>query len=149
MPIVRTYFCPECAHQVEVTLSLDQWDAPPPSCEACDARELRQEFKPPAIGGSVRAKAAAITEDIIANDYNVANYTPDHHEGSVPKVTYKDQAATTLPSSWGPTLQQAIEVGRESRRQYGSGMEVLGRMLKTGEQPDLIEASKRRAIKVY
>ena len=149
MPIVRTYFCPECAHQVEVTLAFDQWDAPPPSCEACDARELNQVFKPPAIGGSTRGRAVAIAENIIANDYGVANYTPDNREGGTGKIHYKDQTAGQGVSSWGPQLQQAIEIGRQTRLQHGNGLDILNRMLKTGEQPDLIEASKRRAIKVY
>lgn len=144
--IRRTYMCPECSHRMEVECA---WDAPAPSCEACDARELDQVFKPPAIGGSNRSKAAAIAEDIIANDYGVADIQFDHREGGKPKVRYKDQTSSTVMSQWGPQLQQAIEIGRQTRLQHGNGLDILQRSLQTGDQPDLIEASKRRAIKVY
>lgn len=148
MPIVRTYMCPECAHRLEVTLPSSEWDAPAPYCPNCAAR-VNQEFTPPAIGGSLHARAAAITESIIANDYGVANYQPDHREGAVPKVRYKDSSPTPAQvSAWSSQLQQGIEIGRVTRQQYGNGFDVLDRMLKTGEQPDLIEMSKRRSIKI-
>jgi hypothetical protein len=158
MPITRTYQCPECNHRMEVSLSAEQWDATPPSCEACDAHEMRQEFRPVAIGGSIAARAAAITENILANDYQVANFQPNNREGGVAKVRYKDETPGLTPGAWAAaqqTLQQAIDVGRAQRHtRYekgpsGSGLDVLKAALSSGEQPDLIESSKRRAIKVW
>jgi predicted nucleic acid-binding Zn ribbon protein len=156
--IMRTYQCPECNHRIEVTLTADEWDAPPPSCEACDAHDMQQEFRPFGIGGSVRGKAAKITEDIIANDYAVANFQSDRRLGGTPKVRYKDQSANLPAAAWQnaqQTLQQAIDVGRSHRRHHykdgpqGNGLDVLKGALQSGEQPDLIAASKRRAIKVW
>lgn len=141
-----------------MTLKAERWDAPPPSCEACDSREMRQEFKPPAIGGSMRSKAAAITEDILARDYNVANVQFDNREGAAPKVRYKDQAAGLPAGAWAAaqqTLQQAVDIGRQHRRTrydsgpQGNGLDVLQAALRSGEQPDLIAASKQRSIKVW
>ena len=147
--IMRTYMCPNCAARIEVELRSDQWDAPPPSCPACDEHDMQQDFRPPAIGGSVHSRAAKITEDIISNDYNVANFTPDNRRGGVSKVRYKDQSAA-VQSSWsGDLLQQAISIGRQTRMEGGSGLDILKRNLADGTQPDLIEASKRRAIKVW
>jgi hypothetical protein len=139
---------------MEVTLTQDQWDQPPPSCEACDQR-MNQHFHPPAIGGSVRVRAAKITEDIIANDYNVANYTSDHRVGGTGKVRYKDQSDDVRQASWSPAgdqsiLQTAIDIGKQNRRQFGlDGLDILKRNIMDGSQPDLIEASKRKAIKVW
>jgi hypothetical protein len=153
MPIARTFMCPECAHRMEVVLSAEEWNAPPPSCEMCDAREMRQEFKPPAIGGSIRSRAARITEDIIANDYQVANFQSDRREGGTPKVRYKDQTAAMLPAAWqggNQMLEQAVAIGKQTRRESGAdGLDILKRSLADGTQPDLIEASKRKAIKVW
>jgi hypothetical protein len=88
-------------------------------------------------------------QDIISNDYNVANFTPDNRRGGVSKVRYKDQSAA-VQSSWsGDLLQQAISIGRQTRMEGGSGLDILKRNLADGTQPDLIEASKRRAIKVW
>jgi hypothetical protein len=154
MPIARTFMCPECAHRMEVVLSAEEWNAPPPICEVCDAREMRQEFKPPAIGGSIRSRAVRLTEDIIANDYQVANFKSDGRAGGTPQVRYKDQTAATLPSAWqqggNQLLEQAISIGRQTRRESGvDGLDILKRSLADGTQPDLIEASKRKAIKVW
>jgi len=158
VPIARTYQCPECNHRMEVMLAPEQWDAPPPSCEACDAHETNQVFSPPAIGGSISSRAAAITEQIIANDYGVANFHGEHRMGGTPQVRYKDQSANVLPATWQAaqqTLTQAIEVGRAHRHvRYekgpsGNALDVLKGALASGEQPDLIDASKRRAIKVW
>jgi hypothetical protein len=140
---------------MEVTLTAEEWEKPPPSCEMCDARETQQEFKPPAIGGSVRARAAAITESIIANDYGVANFQSDRRLGGTPKVRYKDQTAAVLPSDWQQAghkamLETAIGIGKQTRRQFGmDGLDMLKRGIESGAQTDLIEASKRRAIKVW
>ena len=159
MPIARSYMCGECGHRMEVVLSADQWDSPLPSCEACDAREMNQEFRPPAIGGSLRGKARGIAEDIIANDYNVADAKFDNRLGGTPKVRYKDQSTTALPpAAWAAaqaTLQQAVDIGRSHRQHrysegpQGNGLDVLKAALDSGQQPDLIAASKRRAIKVW
>ena len=155
MAIMRTYHCPECNHRMEVTLTADEWDSPPPSCTACDARQMNQEFKPPAIGGSVRAKARGIAENIIANDYHVANWQSDNRLGGTPKVRYKDQTADVLPSDWQKAqhqsiLETAIGIGKQNRRQFGAdGLDILKRNIQSGAQTDLIEASKRRAIKVW
>jgi hypothetical protein len=158
MPIARSYMCGECSHRMELVLSAEEWDAPAPSCEACDAREMNQEFRPPAIGGSLRGKARGIAEDIIANDYNVANIKFDNRQGGTPKVRYKDETANLPKGAWQAaqqTLQQAIDVGRQHRQHrysdgpQGNGLDVLQSALNTGQQPDLIAASKRRAIKVW
>jgi hypothetical protein len=139
---------------MEQTLTAEEWEKPPPSCEACDAR-TNQEFKPPAIGGSIRSKAQAITESIIANDYGVANFQSERRHGGTPKVRYKDQTASVLPSDWqkaGHTamLETAINIGKQNRRQFGmDGLDMLKRGIESGAQTDLIEASKRKAIKVW
>jgi hypothetical protein len=155
MPIMRTYMCPDCSHRMEVMLSAEDWNAPPPSCESCDARETRQEFQPPRIGGSVSMRAHRVAEDIIANDYQVANVQFDNRQGGVPKVRYKDQSATTLQSTWGGQIANAVEtaaaIGKQTRRENGGfdGLDMLKANLASGAQPDLIEASRRRAIKVW
>jgi hypothetical protein len=158
MPIMRTYMCGECGHRIEVVLSADQWDAPPPSCDACDAR-MGQEFKPPAIGGSIGGRARAIAEDIIANDYQVANVQFDNRRGGKPKVRYKDETPATIASAWTQAtqaqqhhalLEQAVAIGKQTRRETGGdGLDILKANLASGAQPDLIEASRRRAIKVW
>lgn len=158
MPIARSYMCGECGHRMEVVLSAEEWDAPAPSCEECDAREMNQEFRPPAIGGSLRGKARGIAEDIMANDYNVANAKFDNRQGGTPKIRYKDETAGLPKGAWQAaqqTLQQAIDVGRHHRQHryadgpQGNGLDVLQAALGSGDQPDLIAASKRRAIKVW
>ena len=151
MPIVRTYACAECNHMMDVVLSADDWDAPPPDCPACEAREMRQEFRPIAIGGSNRSKAVALAQDIAANDYNVADMKVEGREGGKPTVRYKDQT-TVAPSSWTSpvgVLEQAIAIGRQTRIQHGSGLDVLQHALKTGAQPDLIAESRKRMIKLF
>jgi len=153
MPIVRSYMCADCAHQMTVTLDADQWDEPPPDCPVCE-RRLRQEFKPIAINGSPSARAHAIAEDIAANDYHVADMTDARRENEVPKVRYKDQSLSTLPqSTWSgvpaATLEQAISSGRHTRLNFGSGLDILQSNIKNGIEPDLIEISKRRAMRVY
>ena len=149
--ILRTYACPECNYLMQVTLTSEQWDQPPPSCEMCD-RRTDQVFSPPAIGGSVGARARAIAEDIAANDYNVANVNFEHRQGGAPKVRYKDQS-TVSPSSWQAhtqMLEQAISICKQNRRDFGlDGLDILKRNLAGGEQVDLIEASKKRALEVW
>lgn len=151
MPIVRTYACDQCNHMLEVMLSAAEWDAEPPECPACAERAMRQQFRPFAITGSPVSQAAAIAEDIAANDYQVADMK-SRGEGEPTKVRYKDQTPAQLSSTWtarAETIELAIAAGRETRLRYGSGLDVLQHALKTGAQPDLIEASKRRAIKVW
>lgn len=152
MPIVRTYACAECNHMMEVVLSADQWDAEPPECPACSAREMRQEFKPVAIGGSTRAKAVALAEDIAEKDYGVADMK-SRGEGESMKVRYKDQTNTLPASTWtgaaSAALSEAIATGRETRLKYGNGLDVLQSALKSGAQPDLIAESKKRAVRVW
>lgn len=151
MPIVRTYACEDCNHMMEVTLSSEQWNDAPPSCPECAQRAMRQEFMPVAIGGSASARAHAIAEDIAAKDYHVADMQDDRKEGLAPKVRYKDQTPPT-PSTWGiaaAAMEQAIASGRQTRLDFGSGLDVLQHNLKTGAEPDLIAASKQRAMKVW
>ena len=154
-PIVRTYLCPECNHYIRVTLTMEQAEDPPPSCPACDAREMRQDFKAPAIvNSSPYSRAQTITEDILAKDYHVANIHRDRHEGSTPKVSYKDQTEPMRASNWGlnippGAMSVAVNNGREIRKAYGSGLDMLQGMLKSGAQQDLIEVSKKRSMKIW
>jgi DNA-directed RNA polymerase subunit RPC12/RpoP len=154
MPIVRSYMCEECAHQMTVTLSSDQWDAPAPDCPHCTARDMRQEFKPVAITGSVSSKANAVTEQILAEDYGVADMQRDRREGSTPKHRYKDQGTPAQAGAWGATgdmLSQAVAIGRQTRMASGglNGVDILQKAIKSGAQPDLIENSKRQSLKVW
>ena len=155
MPIMRTYMCGDCGHTLDVTLSAEQWNAQPPDCPRCLERgewnTTHQEFKPPAIGGSIRSRAIKLAEDIAEKDYGVADFKSDGREGGRPKVRYKDASAVP-PSSWAlpnESLAQAVALGRESRLRYGSGLDVLHSTLKDGTQPDLIELSKRRSMRVW
>jgi hypothetical protein len=138
---------------MEVILTPEEWQNPPPSCEMCDARQMHQEFKPPAIGGSVRGRATRLAENIIANDYNVANFQSDRRQGGRPKVTYKDETGGLPQASWQDTsghrsmLETAISIGKANRGR--DGLDILQRNLASGAQPDLIEASKRKSIKVW
>lgn len=151
MPIVRSYMCPECAHTLTVTLTAEEWDAPPPICPRCNAYDfqepMQQEFKPPGIiNHSPRSKAEKITEDILAKDYNVTNMQRDHRPESTPtRVSYAN-------STWGvarEALEAAISSGRQTRLKHGSGLDILQQNLKSGAEPDLIELSKRKAMRVW
>lgn len=150
--IIRTYMCDQCAHTTEVTLRADQWDSPPPACEIC-AQRTHQEFKPPALIGSIGARARDLALDIAHNDYGVADLQVDGKEGETPKFRLKDQGAPTQAATWGvaqEALESAIAAGRQNRLQFGGdGLDVLKRQLKTGDQPDLIEISKRRSMRVW
>lgn len=148
MPIVRSYMCPKCAYQMSVTLEPEQWDDPAPPCPECE-RHMAQEFKPFGIGGSPRSKAEKVTEDILQNDYQVADVQRDHREQSTPKVNYKSGPHS---ASWGvarEALEGAISAGRKIRQQHGSGLDILQANLKSGAEPDLIELSKKRAMRIY
>ena len=152
MPIVRSYACEACFHMMEVTLSMDQVDDPAPECPMCAQRALRQEFKPVALGGSVTGRAHAIAEEIASSDYHVSDMSVGRKEGDRTKVRYKDTTANIPASTWTAaqeTLQAAVTAGRQSRLRYGSGLDVLQANLKSGAEPDLIEASKRRMIKLW
>jgi hypothetical protein len=156
MPIVRTYGCGDCGHFMEITLTMEQVDDPPPNCPRC-ATVTQQQFKPIAIGGSTVGKAVKLAETIAAEDYGVADMQHDTRHGGTPKVRYKDQGNTlqqSQMSSWGASgnvMSEALALGRQTRMANGgySGVDTLQAMLKSGEQPDLIEASKRRAMKVW
>lgn len=151
MPIVRTYQCEDCNHRLEVALTADEWDAPPPPCPECAAHPMQQEFKPFGIGGTPYARAKAITENILDADYHVADMKQDKN-AATPQVRYKDQIQGIPQSSWtaaGETLQQAIASGRQTRLTHGNGLDILQANLKSGAEPDLIEASKRRAMRVW
>jgi hypothetical protein len=79
--------------------------------------------------------------------------THDTRHGGTPKVRFKDQPAPTAPGTWGANnamLETAIAIGRQTRAEIGgSPTDMLQHMLKTGAQKDLIEVSKRRAMKVW
>ena len=146
MPIVRTYACQHCFNQMEVVLTMEQVDDPPPECPACAAQQMRQEFRPFAVGNSVRSKAEKVAENIAEQDYHVGNMYRDRHEGMTPKVSYNSP-----PSQWtvaNEALQQAISHGRNNRLKFGSGLDVLQSNLKSGAEPDLLEASKKRMIRL-
>jgi hypothetical protein len=152
MPIIRTYACEDCFHLMDVTLSMDQVDDPPPPCPMCAQRPMRQEFKPVSLGGSATSRAHAIAEDIAANDYHVSDMNVGRKQGERTQARYKDTTANVAPSQWSAaqeTLQQAVVMGRQTRLKYGSGLDVLQSTLKSGDLPDLIEVSKRRMIKVW
>jgi len=135
-------------------LSAEDWEAPPPECPECAAAAMRQEFVPPRIVGSPRARATTLAEDIAANDYHVADMQRDRHDAT-PNVRYRD----SNPSSWGKAadgsaitpqaMQHAMALGRQVRQRYGDGLDVLQANLKSGAEPDLIEISKRRSHKVW
>ena len=151
-------------HVMDVVLSMDQVDDPPPPCPRCAMRghppspgmpgygQMRQEFKPIAIGGSPTSRAHALAEDIAANDYHVSDMNVGRKEGDVTKVRYKDQRGTVPAAAWEAsreTLEHAIAIGRQSRLQHGSGLDVLQANLKSGVEPDLIELSKRKSVKLW
>lgn len=158
MPIVRTYMCPDCGHSLEVTLRADQWQEPPPECPVCAdhpgiQNRMQQEFQPVAIGGSVRARAVKLAEDIAEKDYGVADFKAEGRQGGTANPRYKD-AKIANPSNWtaitgNAQMAQAMALGRENRQRHGDGLDVLQQALKTGDQPDLIELSKRRSMKVW
>jgi hypothetical protein len=133
---------------------MEQWDEPAPDCPMCAERAMRQDFKPVAIGGSIAGKANAITEQILSEDYGVADMKRDRREGSTPTHRYKDQGTPAQASVWGATgdmVNQAAAIGRQTRLASGglNGVDILQKAIKSGAQPDLIEASKRRGLKVW
>jgi hypothetical protein len=142
--------CNDCGYHMEVELSLAQADVPAPMCPACNER-TQQDFKPPGIvGTSARSKAEKITENIIANDYHVGDI---NRSPSRAHLHYKDQAPPiSTASSWQASreaLEGAIAAGKQIRQKYGSGLDILQSNLKSGAEPDLIEISKKRAIKIW
>jgi hypothetical protein len=148
MPIVRTYACAECNHFMRVTLTAEQVDDPPPECPQCAATGMSQEFYAPGILGSKKSKAVALAEDIAARDYNVADMTgvvSTTREGDRQKVRYKDQNKQHGATWEGnrEMLETAIAVGRGTRKQYGSGLDVIKQM------PDLIAISKGRSTRIW
>jgi hypothetical protein len=133
---------------LEVELTAEQWDAPPPDCPRC-SNTTYQEFAPPTIGGSNSTRAADYALKIASEDYNVADIQVQRGHGP-PKVRYND--SNQPASSWAPrngALEQAIAIGRQTRLQHGSGLEVLQTGLKNKTIPDLIANSKRLSAKVW
>lgn len=127
-----------------VELRSDQWDQEPPECPLC-AQRTYQEFAPPAIGGSLYGKAVATALDIAEKDYGVADIQADGKLEGRPKVRFKDRPADSQ-SSWGmhsEALATAVSLGRQTRLQHGSGLDVIKTM------PDLIAESKKRSMKVW
>ena len=154
IPIVRTFGCDRCGGFLEVTLAYEQADDPPPDCPRCNmVVPMQQEFRPFAIGGSTKVKAADLALTIAHEDYGVADIQVDHRRDSVPKVRYKDHGNAAQASAWGATggmLEQAVSIGRETRlRHGGSGLDILHNALRTGEQKDLILESKKRSMKIW
>jgi hypothetical protein len=130
---------------------MDQVDDGPPDCPHC-AVATQQEFRPVAIGGSARTRAADLAQTIAHEDYGVADIQRDHRLESVPKVRYRDQGTALQAAAWGAAggmLEQAVAIGRETRLRHGSGLDILQNALKSGDQPDLIENSKRRSMRVW
>ena len=141
MPIVRTFGCASCGYVLDVTLSMSEWDAPPPACPACATR-THQRFKPVAVGGSFRSRAVKLAEDIAEKDYGVADMKIENYPGVRNKVRYKDQNPTQAGGWVNPQMQtmtQALQAGRDSRLAYGSALDTIKSM------PNLIEISKRRS----
>jgi hypothetical protein len=134
---------------MEVELTLAQADVPAPVCPACNER-TQQDFKPPGIvGTSARSKAEKIKDDILANDYKVGDI---NRSPSRPHLHYKDQSPPGSASSWQASqemLRGAAAAGRQIRERFGSGLDVLHSNIKSGAEPDLIELSKRKAIKIW
>jgi hypothetical protein len=146
--------CNECGTVFNRTLEYSQVDAEPPDCPACLAA-TRQDFRPVAVHG-VKARTAEearkIAMDIAVNDYGVRDINIKNREGETNKVTYRDQPAQQ-PGNWvapnSEMLSAALADGRATREQYGSGLDVLEGNLKSGVQPDLIQLSKARCMKVW
>jgi len=132
---------------MNVTLQMDQADDPPPMCPKCHIGEqMQQDFKAPGIvGDTAYSKAQKVTEDILRNDYHVADI---NRSPSRAKVNFQGPNTST----WGvarEALEGAITAGRQNRLRHGSGLDILQQNLKSGAQPDLIEVSKQRAMKVW
>lgn len=173
MPIVRTFMCPACGHRLQATLSMEQWDEPPPECPQCIQEPMDIDFRPIALGGSLRAKAARVAETIAAEDYDVADMQMDSRQGGKPKVRYKEPkelkelaakvarearlSATDnrhAPSNWAAaqeTLLQAVAVGRQTRMMSGgkSGLDILQANIKSGVEPDKIANSKKLSARIW
>lgn len=106
-----------------------------------------------AIGGSNRAKAVKLAEQIAEQDYGVADFKAEGRQGGGASPRYKDQRIDN-PSNWinltaNGQFAQAMAAGRQTRKQFGDGLDVLQHNLKTGVQPDLIALSKKRSMRVW
>ena len=147
MPIRRTYACENCGHFLELEISSSQIEMEAPECPACNKARTVQEFRGPAIVGSARSRAVKIAERIAEEDYGVANMHVEGHEGVRNKVTYKDQPTKITGAGWTgnrEAIEAAASIGRQTRMEHGSGLDILQKALKTGDQPDLIKNSVRR-----
>jgi hypothetical protein len=156
--IQRTYVCAICNHVMNVELRSDQWAQEPPDCPVCvdylakvefgngSGVPMQQEFKAPSIIGSLGTRAADTALKIAAEDYNVADIqVQSGSDNGPPKVRYKDTNPDNR-SSWGAqpaALEQAIAAGRQTREQFGSGLDIIKTM------PDLIALSKIKSAKVW
>jgi len=81
-----------------------------------------------------------LAEDIAAKDYNVADMQPDNREGGRTKVRYKDQSPAGKGQWMAPNMEimeGAAALGRATRMQHGSGLDVIKQM------PDYIGNSRR------
>ena len=144
---------------MDVVLSMDQVDDPPPDCPRCTGA-THQEFKPIALGGSARSRAVNLALEIAEKDYGVADIQAHGKEGGTPTVRYRDETPASIAAkrlggaaAWGANrevLEGAIAAGRAQRiSNGGDGLDVLKSALKSGAQPDLIEVSKRRSMRVW
>lgn len=138
-----------------IELTMAEADAEPPDCPHCQGIS-RQEFQPVAIAGVMaqhREAAVQMAVKVAKEDYGVEDMTI--RKGELPKVRYRDKpgASDLGSSSWvGPNrdmLQAGLREGRAVREQFGSGLDVLQGNLQRGSQPDLIELSKRKSMKVW
>ena len=159
MPIRRTFGCEVCGHFLTQELTLEQADWPAPTCPHCEGlNDMQQEFRPPAIAGtdtyeSNRVRASKRAEQIAEQDYGVADMFIEGRRGERNKVRYKDDNRQG-GSTWGATseaLNRAIAMSRQDRITNGvaDGLTVLHENLRNGSQPDLIEVSKKRSMRVW
>ena len=159
MPIRRTFGCEVCGHFLTQELTLEHADWPAPMCPHCEGlSDMQQKFRPPAIAGtntyeSNRVRANKIAEDIAEKDYGVADMNVEGYRGVRNKVRYKDDNRQG-GSVWGATseaLNRAIAMSRQDRIANGvaDGLTVLHENLRNGSQPDLIEVSKKRSMRVW
>jgi hypothetical protein len=114
------------------------------------AAKVQQDFKPPAIVGSPRYQAVKVAENILENDYGVADAKIEGKEGGTPKVRYKDENQSgSFWTASTDTLQAAMAAGRQTRLKHGSGLDILQANLRSGAEPDLVKLSKDRCMRIW
>jgi len=151
VPIVRTLGCNDCARTWDVTLTAEQVDDPLPACPFCNNATF-QEFKPVAIRG--KESKLESSEAVVENEMKergITDITFRTKENLPPKVRYKtDKAQSNWMQPTGDMVAQAAQLGRADRQKFGAdGLEILQNNLRSGKQVDLVEASKRRADRVW